>query len=298
MNQNTNTQDLSTMTLHQVIKTFGADKPWKALNLNPMRWASQFIAEQLNKEGKVLEQPETGFANSMPTVVDTNTPDKLLEAKQAIEEIFEDTGKALTETFQQARNKIYNPNIMEVVTRKEDKQIAQVVEIHNLIQQGRKNLNWVAKLQLTELPVTIEGEDGYEEALAMKATFEHLHTKQYHQALQVIVDTFEAMGKEYARAQQKAKQKAYQEKLAQEKKEREEAKAAAKERARKSNTPQGKMEMEFSKAKQAAIQAMYRGLNYRQDHVKRAALAEYKRLVDICMVSKVQAAKQILNRYC
>jgi len=301
MQNNTNT-NLSTMSLQQVIKTFGQDKPWKQTGENPMRWASNFVARKLNEQGEVLEQPTTGFADNTPTLTH-NPEDSIIEAldtcKAKTEVIYEETGKDLTEMFTQAR-KAFNPSIVEVVVHKEDK-VAQVVEIHNLIQQGRKNLNWVAKLQLTEPTTILRSDDGMEEIydtqMETKRQFEQAYDDKMTEICTVIVETFTAMGKAYNKAQKKAKQKAHQEKLAQQKKEEREAKAAAQERARKHNTPQGRMEQEFSKARQALLAKMHRALNYRQDHVKRIALAEYKRLTEVCQLSVAQAVQQIMVRF-
>jgi hypothetical protein len=166
-------------------------------------------------------------------------------------------------------------------------------------------INWIAQLQMTELPITFEDEDGYDKALENKALFDLAHDEEMGRRkaiLDKMTNLFMEGEKEECKratkAAKKAKRKAYQEQLVQKHKEEQEAREQARIRAQQTNTPQGKMALEFSKARQAVLAKMHRALNYRQDHVKRQALAEYHRLTEVCMMTKAAAVQQILNRYC
>jgi hypothetical protein len=104
------------------------EKPWQGTGMHPHTWMKQ---AQFQLQGGASQDITTGFADGVPTVVTTTTPEEIVSkmqtSKEEIEEIFFETGKDIKDMFAQAK-RTFNPSIIEVVVNATDKEIDNLVD--------------------------------------------------------------------------------------------------------------------------------------------------------------------------
>lgn len=174
--------------------------------------------------------------------------------------------------------------------------LAQQVE--DSVEEQLSEINWVAKLQLTELPVTLEDEDGYDEALEMYNAFHMAHDQVMEDARKVLVETTNlfVQGKEL----DKKRIKKYENYMV--------AKARGEERARERRIKKlikvdPKLASRVTRAKDRRManvntikQAWDDYLSSLSGDALTQAKAEYNRLTTICLMVSTKAMKKVMSR--